>query len=148
MSFLKRYCCFLRKEREGIQRHPALLWIALGMEQEPLCRIVSSGTIPLVAGPEGSMGEAWGLTFNRLRRMERKGKSGGLLEPKRSHDDQEVSLLFHPPHRSRDRREGWREYGDLTFNRLWRMERKLSSLRCPGTPSAPSLSFHPPRRGG
>src|SRR5262245_1178872 len=51
----------------------------------------------------GTGGRHWGrvggLSLNRLRRMERKGQSWGLLEPRRSHDDQEVSMLFHPPHR-------------------------------------------------
>ena len=67
-----------------------------------------------VAGPQGSIGESGSLSFNRLRRMERKGKSGGLLEPRRSHDDQEVGLLFHPSHRSRDRREGWGGLGGFS----------------------------------
>ena len=35
-----------------------------------------------------------GVSLNRLRRMERKGRYWGLLEPRRSHDDQRGGYAF------------------------------------------------------
>src|SRR5438132_10689557 len=57
------------------------------------------GTTSPVAGPEGRLGRIWGLSLNRLRRMERK-ISGGLGvawisgSPKTTQGDLKPSLFF------------------------------------------------------
>src|SRR5262249_52637753 len=77
-----------------------------------------------------------------------KGSLGGSWSPGSPKTTREVGMLFHPPHRSRDRREGWGAFGGspLTLAALG-MERKGGAWglrRSQDDPGIQAFFPHPP----